>query len=359
MTVASGRVLAVVAAVVSLGVPAGADLRSSFEGPLASLALPHRGVPKHASSTDPTGGNIDFRGVPSGQTITLIDASGAGVVHRFWLTVLPRIGIGPTTAAQSVAVHRQTILRMYWDGETSPSVEVPLGDFFGVGFGEQRDYVSLPLSETSGGYNCYWPMPFHRAARWTLTNLGPAALLVWWNIDYTAFPRLAPGVPHFHAQWRRENPTTAGKAYTILEATGRGHFAGTALFMQNRHDATFGFLEGDEQIFVDGETTPSIIGTGTEDYFSGGFYFDRGPVSAPYHGANLQDVAGGRVSAYRWHVEDAMPFTRSIRVTIEHGHANSVEGDYSSVAYFYQDEPHAPFPPLPADPAALLPFTLP
>src|SRR5262249_61925342 len=133
----------------------------------------------------------------------------------------------------------------------------------------------------------------------------------------------------------------------------------TALFMQNRRDTTFAFLEGDEQIFVDGETAPSITGTGTEDYLSGGFYFDHGPVAAPYHGANLQDVAHARLSAYRWHVEDAMPCTRSIRVTIAHGHANSAEGDYSSVAYFYQEEPHPPFPPLPADPAARLPLPTP
>ena len=118
-------------------------------------------------------------------------------------------------------------------------------------------------------------------------------------------------------------------------------------------------LEGDEMIFLDGEQVASIKGTGTEDYFSGGFHFDRGAFSAPYHGAPLADDALGRISAYRWHIEDALPFTRSIRVTIEHGSENDAVADYSSVAYFYQREPHAPFPPFPADPSLLLPSVSP
>jgi hypothetical protein len=275
------------------------------------------------------------------------------------MTFFPRASLG-SSPAQVVAAHRQAILRMYWDGESQPSVEVPVGDFFGVGFGEQRDYVSLPLAETTGGYNCYWPMPFHKAARWTLTNLGTGTMLVWWNVDYTTLPKLPREVPHFHAQWRRENPTTRGRSYTVLEAAGSGHYVGTALFMQNLGPGVppFGklvFLEGDEQLFVDGEVSPSIAGTGTEDYFDGGFYFDHGPLAAPYAGAVIRDEATARVSAYRWHVEDAIPFAKSLRVTIEHGPANDVETDYSSVAYFYQREPHAPFPALPTDPAKLLP----
>jgi len=320
-------------------------------GPLADLAAPRSGTPRHESSTDPHGGNVDFRSVGPGQSLTLFAHDGAGVVHRFWMTFFPR----------EPKLHRQLLLRMYWDGEDSPSVEVPVGDFFGVGFGEYRDYASLPLAETSGGYDCYWPMPFHRSARWTLTNVSDVPALVWFNVDYTADVRLGRQVRHFHAQWRRENPTTPSVSYTILEAAGHGHFVGAALFMRNRQPEAptffgpFGFLEGDEMIFVDGEEKPSIAGTGTEDYFGGGFYFERGTFAAPYHGALIKDDALARVSAYRWHVEEAMPFARSIRVTIEHGPANDYDGDYSSVAFFYQDEPHAPFPPLPTDPARLLP----
>jgi len=320
-------------------------------GSLADLMMPRRGTPKHEGSWDRSGGNADMRVVNPGQTITLFDYQGAGIVRRLWVTIAPRA---------EMTIHRQAILRMYWDGETTPSVEVPIGDFFGVGFGEQRDYISLPLNETSGGYNCYWPMPFHKSARWTLTNLSKRRIdAFYYNIDFTAYDRLPEDLLHFHAQWRRENPTKAGQNYTILEAAGRGHFVGTALFMQNRRGRGLGFLEGDEMIYVDGEEKPSVIGTGTEDYFSSGWYYDRGVYSAPYHGINIKDTQLGRVSTYRWHIPDAMSFQRSIRVTIEHGHANDHEADYSSVAYWYQSEPHAPFPPFPANPDDLLPYVPP
>lgn len=319
--------------------------------PLAGLALPHDGTPKHEGSWDRRGGNGDARRVDPGQTLTLLDYQGAGIIRRFWVTIAPRA---------EMTIHRQAILRMYWDGETTPSVECPIGDFFGVGFGEQKDYISLPLNETSGGYNCYWPMPFHKSARWTITNMSQRRIdAFYYNIDFTGYDRLPKDIHHFHAQWRRENPTTPNRNYTILEATGRGHFVGTALFMQNRRGRGLGFLEGDEMVYVDGEEKPSIIGTGTEDYFSSGWYYDRGLYSAPYHGINIKDTMLGRVSTYRWHIEDAMPFKKSIRVTIEHGHANDHEADYSSVAYWYQTEPHLPFQPFPTDPAQLLPYVPP
>jgi hypothetical protein len=314
--------------------------------PLAGLAMPHTGTPQQESSWDRGGGNADMRAVEPGATLTLLDAQGAGVVRRFWVTIAPRI---------NPEIMRQTIIRMYWDGESTPSVEVPIGDFFGVGFGQQVDYQSLPLNETSGGYNSYWPMPFHKSARWTITNLSKHRIdAFYFNIDWTQYDRLDPNIRHFHAQWRRENPTSADKNYTILEATGEGHYVGTALFMQNRRGRGLGFLEGDEMVWVDGNTKPSLYGTGTEDYFSSGWYYDRGTYSANYHGVPIKDTTLGRVSSYRWHIEDAIPFKKSIKFTIEHGHANDHEADYSSVAYWYQSEPHAAFPPLPRDPADLL-----
>jgi hypothetical protein len=320
----------------------------SLASPLAGLGMPRKGTPKHEGSWDRSGGNGDMRPVAPGETITLLDYSGAGIVHRFWVTIAPR---------SEMTIHRQAILRMYWDGESTPSVEVPIGDFFGVGFGEQKDYTSLPLNEMSGGYNCYWPMPFHKSARWTLTNLSKKKIdAFYYNIDFTAYKSIPKDIRHFHAQWRRENPTKKDQNYAILDATGQGHFVGAALFMQNRRGKGFGFLEGDEMVYVNGEAKPSIIGTGTEDYFSSGWYFDRGLYSAPFHGVTILDTKMGRVSAYRWHIEDAMPFTKSIRVTIEHGNQNDHEADYSSVAYFYQSEPHAPFPALPTNPDDLLPF---
>lgn len=314
--------------------------------PLAGLAMAHSGTPMQEGSWDRSGGNADMRAVQPGETLTLFDAQGPGIVRRLWVTIAPRI---------NPEIMRQTILRMYWDGETTPSVEVPIGDFFGVGFGQQVDFQSLPLNETSGGYNCYWPMPFHKSARWTLTNLSKHRIdAFYYNIDWTKYDRLEPNMRHFHAQWRRENPTSPDKNYTVLEATGEGHYVGTALFMQNRRGRGLGFLEGDEMVWVDGNTKPSLYGTGTEDYFSSGWYYDRGTYSALYHGVPIKDTTLGRVSSYRWHIEDAIPFKKSIRFTIEHGTNNDHEADYSSVAYWYQSEPHAPFPPLPKDPADLL-----
>lgn len=327
----------------------GGNPAAAMGSPLAGLMLPHGGETMHEGSWDRKGGNDDARPVAPGQTITLLDHQGAGIVHRFWVTIAPR---------SEMTIHRQAILRMYWDGEPTPSVEVPIGDFFGVGFGEQKDYTSLPLNEMSGGYNCYWPMPFHKSAHWTLTNLSKRRIdAFYYNIDYTAYKKLPKNLKHFHAQWRRENPTRPHQNYTILDATGDGHFVGTALFMQNRRGHGFGFLEGDEMVYVDGRL--AVNGTGTEDYFSSGWYFDRGLYAAPYHGVTILDTQKGRVSAYRWHIEDAMPFHKHIRVTIEHGTNNDHEADYSSVAYFYQSEPHAPYPPLPTDPSDLLPYTPP
>jgi hypothetical protein len=319
-----------------LAQPGGA--MAGMDGPLGGLAAEHTGTARHEGSWDRRGGNGDARGVAPGQTLTLLDFKGAGVIRRFWVTIAPNDN----------TVRCQAILRMYWDGETNPSVEVPIGAFFGVGFGEQRDFISLPLNETSGGYNCYWPMPFHKSARWTITNLSRKRIdAFYYNIDFIAYKRLSEKLLPFHAEWRRENPTTAGKNYTILEATGHGQFVGTALFMQNLRGHGLGFLEGDEMVYLDGEAAPAINGTGTEDYFSSGWYFDKGPYSAPYHGCIIKDTAMGRISAYRWHIEDVIPFRKSIRFTIEHGNQNDTRADYSSVAYWYQAEPHRPFPPLP------------
>ena len=323
-------------------------------GPLAGLALPHTGTAMHEGSWDRSGGNGDARPVEPGKTITLFDHQGAGIVRRFWVTIAPR---------SEMHIHRQAILRMYWDGETTPAVEVPIGDFFGVGFGMQKDYVSLPLNEISGGYNCYWPMPFHKSARWTLENRSDRKIdAFYYNIDYTAYDKLPDeSAHHFHAHWRRENPTTAGENYTILDTTGAGHVVGVALFMQARKPRDLGFLEGDEMVYVDGNEAPSsphkttFVGTGTEDYFSSGWYYDRGPYSAPFHGCVIKDELNSRISAYRWHIPDAIPFKKSIRFTIEHGTNNDHEADYSSVCYFYASGDVKPAPPLPDDAKDLLP----
>jgi hypothetical protein len=329
-SLAAAAALALPALLAAQGLP--------YSSPLSGIASPREGKAMHEGSWDRKHLNDDALHVKPGQTVTLFTHEGTGCVHRFWVTIAPR---------EDVSVLSQAILRMYWDGDTNPSVEVPIGAFFGVGFGEQKDFISMPLDETSGGYNCYWPMPFHKSARWTLTNGANRPIdSFYYNIDYTALDSMPADTREFHAQFRRENPTTPGVNYTILETEGAGHYVGTALFMAGR---ALYFLEGNEMVYVDGETTPSIEGTGTEDYFSSGWYFDRGVYSAPYHGVIIKDEARSRVSAYRWHIEDAIPFTKSIRFTIEHGTGNAVTADYSSVAYYYMAGPSPAPHPLPDD----------
>lgn len=317
-------------------------------GTLDGLMRARSGKIAHYASTDLKGGNADFRRIAPGQTLTLVDHRGAGIVRRWWVTVAPR---------NNVDLQRQLIVRCWWDGESSPSVEVPLSDFFGVGFGQWKQFVSLPLSMTSGGYNCFWPMPFSRLARITIENRSQTTCdAFYYNIDIQTLPsplllQRQSGDPllYFHAQFRRTNPTVAGQDVPILEAVGRGHYVGTLLSMQNRRSRRIGFLEGDERAWIDGEAQPSIVGTGTEDYFSSGWYFDTGTYSSPYNGLTIKDAETGRISAYRWHIEDAIPFTKSLRFHIEHGATDDADADYSSVAFWYQTHPHAPFPPLPSD----------
>jgi hypothetical protein len=310
---------------------------------LGNLIQPRGGKLAHFSSYDRSGGNADFSVVRPGETHTLMDyKGGAGIVRRWWITIAPR---------NNREIQRQLIVRCYWDGETQPSVEVPVSDFFGMGFGEWRDYQSLPLNMTSGGYNCYWAMPFRRSARITVENRSKVRIdAFYYNLDVETHKTLPKDTLYFHAQFRRVKPNTLGKPYTILETTGKGQYVGTLLSMQATRGRGLGYLEGDEIVTVDGEKTPSVIGTGTEDYFSSGWYYDTGVYSAPYHGVTIKDDARSRINTYRWHIEDPIPFEKSLRFDIEHGGVNDAPNtDYSSVAFYYQTHPHPRFPPLPAD----------
>jgi hypothetical protein len=325
------------------GTPATSQLG---RGSLDALMLPRGGHIANYSSYDRKFGNDDFRAIAPGQTITLVDHRGAGIVRRWWLTIAP---------LNNREIQRQLIVRCYWDDESEPSVEVPVSDFFGVGFGEWKQYVSLPLNMTSGGYNSYWAMPFRKHARITVENRASIPVeRLYYNIAVEAHDDLPHDLLYFHAQFRRTT-TARNEPVVLLDATGRGQYAGTLLSMQPLHSRHLWFLEGNERVFVDGEQNPSVLGTGTEDYFSSGWYFDTGPYSAPFHGLTIKDVESGRISAYRWHIEDPIPFSRGIRFTIEHGGTNDAPGtDYTSVAFWYQTHPHAPFPPLPSQ---LMPAT--
>jgi hypothetical protein len=294
------------------------------------------------SSFDRTGGNNDYVRVNSEDKAVLADISGAGRITRIWITI----------ASPDLYILRNCVLRMYWDGEDAPSVESPVGDFFGVGFANYKHYTSIPLGMSSGGLYSYFPMPFSKGARIEIENQSSKKInALYYNIGYNknAAPENDAETGRFHARWRHEK-TLPGSNYTILEAEGSGHYVGCNLSMQGRKPFSFWFLEGDEMIYVDGEQhPPAIHGTGTEDYFNSGWYFINGAFAGPYHGLTIKDPVRSRISAYRFHVNDPIPFKKRIRATIEHGGINDAPGsDYSSVAYWYQTEPHKPmgsFPP--------------
>jgi len=358
-------------------------------GSLAELARLRAYRRRRLSSWDRSGGNKDCAVIEPGATHRLGEIEGAGCVKHLWMTLM-------SLPAEEHELCR-TVLRMFWDGEAAPSVEVPLGDFFGIGFGLRRNFVSLPLQmspEDGKAFNCWFPMPFARGARIEVENQGSSHRLLFYYVDYEEYAELASDLARFHAWWNRANPT-AGRAvergytradyrledrvgpgnglggpweepnldgehnYVILEARGRGHYVGCNLnidVFERQVNDWYG--EGDDMIFVDGEPwPPRLHGTGTEDYFNTAFCPTQ-EYSAPYHGITVYSGTpewpwGGKNSMYRFHVEDPIAFERSIRVTIETGHANALANDYSSTAYWYQQERGDPLPPLPAVEARL------
>jgi hypothetical protein len=303
--------------------------------------------------------------IDPGETFVLADIPGAGQIVRIWMTTMNLPG-------SRTNFNHAGVLRFYWDGEDSPSVEAPFGDFFGVPWGKYVHYMAEPLSCTSGGYNCQFPMPFSQGCRIEVVNQSTEKWPgLFFQIQYVALEE-QPAPLRFHAQWRRQNPTEQRVPYRILDAEGSGHFAGMHLFMQNagvwldparmkdRYQETksvfgmlfpemlgMGMLEGWERISVDGEAVPSVTGTGTEDYFNSGFYFSNGTFSAPYWGCTVRDYLNARCAAYRFHIPDPISFQNKIVVEMDHGYTNQVPTDYSSMAYWYQTEPHAVFPVLP------------
>jgi hypothetical protein len=329
--------------------------------PLLDLTKPHEYVQKRISSYDRSGGNGDARSIAPGDTLTLLDENGPGEITHVWVTIASR-----------EAWHlKKLVLRAYWDNESSPSVEAPVGDFFGLGTGEYFQFQSTPLQVSPDkALNSFFPMPFQKHARITVTNEGKERVdAFYFNIDYQAYAKpLAGDTLYFHAQYRQATPNKGwtndwksnGDAivndkknldgagnYVWLEATGRGHFVGVTMSVIQNQDGWWG--EGDDMFFVDGEKLPSINGTGSEDYFLGAWDFGGHAFSYPSFGAPVvgHELAGGRWELYRFHLDSPIPFTKSIKATIEHGHANVRSDNFASVAYWYQSEPHAPFPPLP------------
>ena len=306
------------------------------------------------SSHDRSGGNADRWQLKPGATQELFNSSGPGVITHIWFTI----------AAQSRMHLKELVLRAYWEGNAKPSVEAPIGDFFGLNLGEYQIYQSAYLACSPGrSLNCYFSMPFHKAARLTVTNEGKQDVGAFYsNIDYMLVPALPDDVLYFHAQYRQQSPCVAqtgtklnpdGKLnHVYVETRGRGHLMGVTLGVLLNADGWMG--EGDDMIFVDDESKPIIIGTGSEDYFLGSWNFGgllgATPFAHHYYGAPIIIMAertGGRYCCYRWHGDNPVTFTKYLKHTMEHGHANDRGDNFFSVGYWYQSEPYTDFPPLP------------
>ncbi len=284
-------------------------------------------------------------------TFTLADISGQGAVQQIWMTM-------------HNSAWRKMVLRMYWDGETEPSVEVPAGDFFCQGWTERANITSLAVCvNPAGGFNCYWEMPFRTGARMTIENLGEEPVTVYYQINYT-LTQVPEDVAYFHAQFRRSNPLAYQTDHTLLDnVQGQGHYVGTYIAWGVNNNGWWG--EGEIKFFMDGDAQfPTICGTGTEDYFGGAWDFEQPkgqycPFSSPYTGLPQVILTDDlyhsqqRFGMYRWHITDPIRFEQNLKVTIQAlgwrsgGRYLPLQDDIASTAFWYQSEPHAAFPTLP------------
>ncbi|MCL4691518.1 MAG: DUF2961 domain-containing protein [Candidatus Hydrogenedentes bacterium] len=286
--------------------------------------------------------------IQGGQTFEIADIGGPGAIQQIWMT--------PT------GHWRHAILRFYWDGEDTPSVEVPVGDFFCMGWCKYAHVNSLPVCVNPGSaFNCYWEMPFRKRCRITLENIAEDAMVLYYQVNYT-LTEVPDDAAYFHAQFRRTNPLPYKEVYTIADGIqGHGHFVGTYMAWQVNNTGWWG--EGEIKFYLDGDEWPTICGTGTEDYFCGSYNFDRDgnytEFSTAYAGLPQVIRPDGtyqsqqRFGLYRWHIMDPVRFEQDLRVTIQalgwrSGHRYLPnQDDIASVAFWYQAEPHAPFPALP------------
>jgi hypothetical protein len=283
------------------------------------------------------------------QTFVLADIKGPGAVQHIWMT--------------ASGDHRLNILRVYWDGETSPSIECPVGDFFASAMGPSRVNSLAVCVNPFRGFNCYWQMPFRKCCKITMTNMGQEQNILFYQVDYT-LTRIPRNMGYFHAQFNRVNPVPYKQVYTILDGVrGKGHYVGTYMTWDSKNPGWWG--EGEIKFFLDGDKDfPTICGTGTEDYFCGACcYYKPGTTEeeefcTPYAGlpkAILNDKQR-KYGLYRWHITDPIRFEKDLKVTIQAlgwqkpsdgGGFLPLQDDISSVAFWYQTEPHAPFVKLP------------
>lgn len=302
------------------------------------------------SSTDPNfEGNGDARPIAPGGTLTLAELQGPGKIVHIWFTI----------ADNERFYGKKLVLKMYWDGEKTPSVESPINDFFIQGHGMDLKVNSLPIRVTADGKgrNCYFVMPFRKSARIEVTNEGKEPYgALYWYIDWQKYKKLPDNTATFHAKYRQEFPCVSGKDYLILNAVGKGHYVGCNLSVRCLEPSWWG--EGDDRFYIDGEVKPSISGTGSEDFFCDGWGLRE--MDGLFYGCPLMEGLDtyNRTTAYRFNIQDPIPFSKSLKVTIEHKGARifpdgTVNGyleradDFSSVAYWYQIEPHVEFTKMP------------
>ena len=292
-----------------------------------------------------------FIEIKSGETFTIAEMEGPGAIQHIWMT--------PT------GNWRFSILRFYWDDEKEPSIEVPVGDFFGMAFNEYAQLNSLAVTVNPGSaFNCYWKMPFRKKCRITMQNLNNReAMRLYYQIDYT-LTEVPNDEAYLHAQFKRSNPTTQS-LHTLLEGVkGKGQYVGTYLAWNVNNNGWWG--EGEIKFYLDGDGAfPTVNGTGTEDYFCGSYNFENNKTkqyqefSTAYAGLHQVVKPDGLYKSqqgfgmYRWHIMDPIRFEKDLKVTIQDlgwrhdGHYLAQKSDISSVAFWYQAEPHAPFPALP------------
>lgn len=284
--------------------------------------------------------------IKPGQTFTLAEIEGPGAIQHIWMT--------PT------GIWRFSILRIYWDNETEPSVECPVGDFFGQGWNTYAQLTSLPVCVNPGSaFNCYWPMPFRKKCRITMENINDKdAMTVYYQVDYT-LTEVPSDAAYFHAQYRRSNPVETS-VYTIVDGIkGKGQFVGLYMAWGANNNGWWG--EGEIKFYMDGDSEfPTICGTGTEDYFCGSYNFDREgkykEFCTPYAGLHQVIRPGGdykvtmRFGLYRWHIMDPVRFDKDLKITIQDlgwhhgGRYLAQHSDIASTCFWYQSDPHTPFP---------------
>jgi hypothetical protein len=286
-------------------------------------------------------------------TFALGEIQGPGCIQQIWMTPTGNL--------------RKSILRFYWDGETEPSVECPVGDFFASGWGKYCQISSLAVCVNPGSaFNCYWPMPFRKSAKITMENTDERDMVLYYQLNYT-LTTVPPAAGYFHAQFRHEQPLKQKGLYTILDGVeGQGQYVGTYLAWETANSRWWG--EGEIKFFLDGDQEfPTICGTGTEDYFCGSYDFVNPETrktqafSTPYTGLaqvippDKVDEPGQHYGLYRWHIADPVRFQKDLKVTIQalgwkaDGTYLPAQDNIASVAYWYQKEPHQAFPKLPAE----------